>query len=283
MGADLWNVAREGLAHRSGRIGHHSLDHRPRRTPFYTREIRGCLLAWVRFVWLVPLLGAVLYLFCRKRPLRRHAACVARRPETYRAEAAVSGCSPDELHNTPWAYRPFVHAGASRGRSGEKALLRATGSSRSSNGDEAYPAMLQAVAEAKRTISFSTYIFDRDEAGLEFARAFGDAKRRGVEVRVLIDAAGTRYSFPSIMPYAPKGESALRPFFWPAFALWRMMSMNMRTHRKILVADGQVGFTGGINIRKGHCLQKNPKRPVQDLIFASKARGGDPIARSVRR
>jgi len=55
--------------------------------------------------------------------------------------------------------------------------------------------------------------------------------------------------------------------FLPAFALWRMMSMNMRTHRKILVADGQVGFTGGINIRKGHCLQKNPKRPVQDLHF----------------
>src|SRR5205823_11739819 len=55
--------------------------------------------------------------------------------------------------------------------------------------------------------------------------------------------------------------------FLPAFALWRMMSMNMRTHRKIMVADGQLGFTGGLNIRIGHCLKRNPRRPVQDLHF----------------
>jgi cardiolipin synthase len=45
------------------------------------------------------------------------------------------------------------------------------------------------------------------------------------------------------------------------------MAMNMRTHRKILVADGRVGFTGGMNIRVGHCLQRHPRSPVQDIHF----------------
>src|SRR5207237_1067746 len=123
-----------------------------------------------------------------------------------------------------------------------------------------------AIRESQRTLSLLTYIFDRDEIGLEFARALGEATRRGVEVRVLIDAAGTRYSMPTILRTLRK-EKIRYARFLPAFALWRMMSMNMRTHRKILVADGRLGFTGGINIRKGHCLNRNPARPVQDIHF----------------
>jgi cardiolipin synthase len=61
--------------------------------------------------------------------------------------------------------------------------------------------------------------------------------------------------------------------FLPAFALWRMMSMNMRTHRKIMVVDGRFGFTGGLNIRQGHCLKSNPRRPVRDIHF----RVGGPV------
>lgn len=59
--------------------------------------------------------------------------------------------------------------------------------------------MLEAIRQARRTVAFYTYIFDRDVAGLAFARALGEATRRGVEVRVLIDAAGTRYSWPTIL------------------------------------------------------------------------------------
>jgi cardiolipin synthase len=87
-----------------------------------------------------------------------------------------------------------------------------------------------------------------------------------VEVRVLIDAAGTRYSWPSILR-ALRHEKVRHARFLPGFALWRLMSINLRTHRKILVVDGRIGFTGGMNIRAGHCLQKNPKHPVQDLHF----------------
>jgi cardiolipin synthase A/B len=55
--------------------------------------------------------------------------------------------------------------------------------------------------------------------------------------------------------------------FLPTFSLWRFMSMNLRTHRKILVVDGRIGFTGGMNIRAGHALNDNPKHPVQDIHF----------------
>jgi cardiolipin synthase A/B len=137
------------------------------------------------------------------------------------------------------------------------------------NGDEAYPAMLEAIHNARQTVSFVTYIFDRDEVGMDFAHALGEAVRRGVEVRVLIDAMGTRYSWPTIL-HTLRREGVKHARFLPSVALRHLMSMNMRTHRKILVADGRVGFTGGMNIRVGHCLQRQPPNPVQDVHFRVK-------------
>jgi cardiolipin synthase len=134
------------------------------------------------------------------------------------------------------------------------------------NGDEAYPAMLQAIAGARDSITLSTYIFDRDEAGLAFARALGAAVKRGVEVRVLIDATGTRYSWPPILG-ALKREGVRFARFLRTFPLRRLLEMNLRNHRKILVVDGRMGFTGGMNIRVGHWLAKQPARPVRDLHF----------------
>jgi cardiolipin synthase len=134
------------------------------------------------------------------------------------------------------------------------------------NGDEAYPAMLEAIQKARHTVSFVTYIFDRDEVGTVFAHALGEAARRGVEVRVLIDATGARYSWPTILRTLRR-EGVRYARFLPSFALWHLTWMNMRTHRKILVVDGCIGFTGGMNIRIGHCLQRRPPNPVQDIHF----------------
>jgi len=134
------------------------------------------------------------------------------------------------------------------------------------NGDAAFPAMLAAIQQAKRSITLATYIFDHDEAGLAFAGALGEAVRRGVEVRVLVDAAGTRYSWPPITG-ALKREGIPYARFLPTFAPWRLLSMNLRNHRKILVVDGRIGFTGGMNIRVGNCLEKRPSHPVRDLHF----------------
>jgi cardiolipin synthase len=101
---------------------------------------------------------------------------------------------------------------------------------------------------------------------MAFAHALGEAARRGVEVRVLIDAMGTWYSWPTIF-HALHREGVKYARFLRPFALWHLMSINMRTHRKILVVDGRVGFTGGMNIRARNCLRRQPPHPVQDIHF----------------
>ncbi|MGH7699681.1 MAG: phospholipase D-like domain-containing protein [Gemmatimonadales bacterium] len=134
------------------------------------------------------------------------------------------------------------------------------------NGDTAYPAMLAAIDGAGRSIALSTYIFDNDRAGRRLLDALERARGRGVQVRVLVDSVGARYSWPPIL-------RALRARRVPAAAFgrtilpWRVPYFNLRNHRKILVVDGRVGFTGGMNIRAGHLVAERPRHPVQDLHF----------------
>jgi len=232
----------------------------------YKRDSRAAI-AWVGFVWLVPLLGGVLYFIFGVNRLRRQAAFLRGNLERYRAQIQTAPCSPEELHQHLPGHTGHLHLLARVvGEVVQTPLLPGNRIDPLINGDEAFPAMLEAIRQARRSISFITYIFDRDEIGLAFAHELGEAVRRGVAVRVLIDAAGTRYSLPTILP-ALRREGVNYARFLPAFALWRMMSMNMRTHRKILVADGRLGFTGGMNIRVGHCLLRQAKRPVQDIHF----------------
>lgn len=85
-------------------------------------------------------------------------------------------------------------------------------------GDAAYAAMLEAIGEAKRSIILETYIFDNDRIGARFVAALERAKFRGVEVRVLVDAVGARYSVPSILPTLR--EKASLPMCSTAMSSW---------------------------------------------------------------
>ncbi|MBL8629937.1 MAG: cardiolipin synthase [Rhodospirillaceae bacterium] len=133
------------------------------------------------------------------------------------------------------------------------------------NGDMAYPAMLEAIAGAKHTIALSTYIFDYDATGQTFVAALVAAVARGVNVRVMIDDVGLHYSAHAIDEYLAKGGVATVRFIPHNLRFIRFF--NLRNHRKIMVADGQVGFIGGINIRHGNMLSAKPKHPVQDIHF----------------
>jgi cardiolipin synthase len=137
------------------------------------------------------------------------------------------------------------------------------------NGDEAFPAMLAAIESAQKSISLCTYIFDNDPSGRDFVAALGRAVKRGVEVRVLIDSAGARYSFPSIL-HKLRHHKVRCARFLPSslFAPWRVATINLRNHRKVLAIDGRLAFTGGMNIRHGNVLNAKPKSPVQDLHFS---------------
>ena len=223
-------------------------------------------IAWVGFIWLVPLVGAVTYFIFGVNRIRHKAALLRSNLERYRSQAVKPECLPEELQgHLPDRGGHLKMLALVVGGMVERPLLPGNRIDALVGGDEAYPAMLDAIRHAKQTVSFMTYIFDRDDVGLAFAHALGEAARRGVEVRVLVDATGSRYSWPTIIGTL-RQEGVKFARFLP-LTLWHLMSMNMHTHRKILVVDGCVGFTGGMNIRVGHCIQRQPKKPVLDIHF----------------
>jgi len=114
------------------------------------------------------------------------------------------------------------------------------------NGDEIFPAMLEAIKGAKRTITFETYIYWSGEIGKKFADALSERAQAGVEVRMVIDWVGT-IKMDDAMLGQMKAAGVLiekyRPLRW-----YNISRMNNRTHRKLLVVDGKIGFTGGVGI-----------------------------------
>ena len=227
------------------------------------RDPRAAAL-WLGFIWLLPLLGPVLYLAFGVNRIRRRALSLRAGRSTEERPAEPLPEDMGEPHRLEAEHlRMLAHV---VDRVATQPLLAGNGVQALVNGDEAFPAMLAAIEAATKTISLATYIFDRDRSGRQFAAALGRAVARGVQVRVLVDAAGARYSWPTIMGELKRaGVTAAR--FLPTLAPWRLTAMNLHNHRKLLVADGRVGFTGGINIREGSMLGEQPRRPVQDLHF----------------
>ncbi len=114
------------------------------------------------------------------------------------------------------------------------------------NGDQIFPAMLTAIREARHTITFETYIYWSGEIGKQFAVALSERARAGVEVRVILDWVGSgKVDDAYLAEMQSNGVHIHRyhPVRW--YTAWRM---NNRTHRKLLVVDGRVGFTGGVGI-----------------------------------
>ena len=115
------------------------------------------------------------------------------------------------------------------------------------NGDEAYPAMLELINSAKSRISLETYIVDKDATTDRFFTALKEAAARGVEVRVLVDAAGFRRGMVAQLDELSRHGVQARVFN-PFFFSWTVIRGNNRDHRKILVVDGCHAILGGINI-----------------------------------
>lgn len=130
------------------------------------------------------------------------------------------------------------------------------------NGEEAYPAMLAAIEKAVSSVHLCTYIFDGDETGRRFTDALAAAASRGVEVRVIVDSLGQRYSKPTAHGLLKGSKVQFRSFL----PLRPGGYVNLRNHRKILVVDGTTGFTGGMNIGNRHIVGRSPKA-VADLHF----------------
>jgi cardiolipin synthase A/B len=114
------------------------------------------------------------------------------------------------------------------------------------NGDEIFPAMLEAIQGARRTITFETYIYWSGEIGGAFADALAERARAGVKVHVLLDWVGSgKMDATTIASMEQAGIEVRKyhPLRW-----YNLGRLNNRTHRKLLVVDGRIGFTGGVGI-----------------------------------
>ncbi len=114
------------------------------------------------------------------------------------------------------------------------------------NGDEIFPAMLEAIRGAQKSITFETYIYWSGEVGKEFAEALQERARAGVTVKAMIDWGGSIKMEDSLLEDLKKSGvdvQQYRPLKW-----YNLGRLNNRTHRKLLVVDGKVGFTGGVGI-----------------------------------
>jgi cardiolipin synthase len=113
------------------------------------------------------------------------------------------------------------------------------------NGDETFPAMLDAIKSAKISITFESFIF-RNEIGREFCEALSQAAARGVRVHILLDWIGSRTMDQELLKRAANAGAQVRIYHELSWYHWRRI--NNRTHRKLLVVDGAKGFTGGVGI-----------------------------------
>lgn len=114
------------------------------------------------------------------------------------------------------------------------------------NGDQIFPSMLQAIRSAKKTITFETYIYWSGNIGSAFADALAERARAGVKVHVLIDWVGSGKMDEALIKKIKDAGVDVRKFHKPAW--YNITRLNNRTHRKLLVVDGAVGFTGGVGI-----------------------------------
>ncbi|GJD67979.1 phospholipase D-like domain-containing protein [Methylobacterium gnaphalii] len=221
------------------------------------KRVVGAAIGWIGLAWLAPVFGSVLYLLFGINRVERRARRLKRKPsqqmdDTPQPTAAV----PEAYAALDLAVRSITGLPTVAGTA--IAVFR--------NGDEAYPAMLAAIEEARISVALSSYIFRDDEIGNAFIRALMAAKARGAEVRVIIDGIGSGYFRPAAWRHLTRAGIPAGLFMHSALP-WRMPFLNLRSHKKLLIVDGRLAFTGGVNISDGNRLASKPAYPIRDTHF----------------
>jgi cardiolipin synthase A/B len=133
------------------------------------------------------------------------------------------------------------------------------------NGDEIFPAMLEAIGKARRTIDLLTFVYWEGQIGREFAHALADRAKAGARVRVLLDAWGARPIDRSMVDMMEDAGATIR-WFRPLHR-FRPGQVNHRTHRKVMIVDEAVGFTGGVGIADEWLGDARNEREWRDTHF----------------
>jgi cardiolipin synthase A/B len=223
----------------------------------YKRNI-GTSISWMGIAWLSPFIGGALYFALGVNRVKRRAKRLRRERSHLFLVDEVAPNAPDAGPLAPLEYAIGHLTGLSAEAGNALELLR--------NGDEAYPAMLAAIDAATKSVGLCSYIFRADAAGEPFIEALIRAHRRGVQVRVLVDGIGSGYFWSGAYDRLRRAGVPVDRFLH-SYVPWRTPFLNLRNHRKLLVVDGCIAFTGGINIAAENVQAAKPRHPVLDTHF----------------
>lgn len=217
-----------------------------------TKQSTRAATGWIALAWLSPLLGAVLYLALGINRVRRRATAL-RPPRSGRV-----GPAPSTADRSEQALTPLSGLADAVGTLTGRPLVAGNTVTPLFDGGDTFPAMVAAIEGAETSVALVTFLWDDDTWGRRIADAVADAHDRGVEVRVLIDGIGdVVFSWPSAARHLVGRGVRVERFLWN----WdprRLTLVNLRNHRKILVVDGRVGFTGGMNARDAYMPADSP-------------------------
>jgi len=230
----------------------------------YKRDSRAAF-GWIAVCVLAPVAGPVLYLFFglnRVRGRARDLGLTGFRLGYERGHRlAALEAIPDSVQPQ---FRNLAQVGQGLSR---HALSDGNRVDTLVNGEQAYPAMLEAIASARSHVLLTTYLLDNDWTGQTFTETLSKAAGRGVDVRVLLDGFGDWYSWPKSSRRLRRAGLKVARFLAPRL-FPPSLAINMRNHHKTLIIDDRIGFAGGMNIGDRHCLEldSNP-RPTADVHF----------------
>jgi cardiolipin synthase A/B len=223
-------------------------------------------LAWIMMLAALPLVGVPIYLIVGPRRLRRKklrlglarkriGSLLRQWREARATRLSVQG--------------QLMRAGTQLGQLPPEEALEVR---LFVEGDACYDALVVAIAGARHHVHLEYYIFRDDATGTRIIDALVERARAGIEVRLLVDAVGARLRRPALQAMRAAGVDVCFFNGVRIFRVWRRL-MNFRTHRKIVVIDGALGFTGGMNITDVHSARVSGESAWRDthVCFAGPA------------
>ena len=225
------------------------------------REPRASLL-WIIVCIFIPILGPILYLLLginRSHYLHDRIAEKAGSQTSLLSHQNIEASEQHNIHYPKHVVLVSAVTGLPLSEGNQVDILN--------NGDEAYPAMLNAINRAKDWVYLCMYIFEHKGIGGEFIEALGHANKRGVQIRVLLDGIGSFYNLGRTHSRLKK-KGIKVSYFLPPRLIPLQLDINLRNHRKILITDGIEGFIGGMNIRQSHLINNNQNTHLtRDIMF----------------
>jgi len=224
----------------------------------YKRDTRSAL-GWIMACIFIPFGGPVTYFLFGINRVRTRARSLKRRLFKIRFEVGRAKPIPQGLYEKGIRAIGYHITGTELSLDNSITIFH--------NGDNAYPAMLEAIKQSTDRVYLTTYILKSDKIGKTFIDALADAVVRGVEVKVLVDGIGELYSWtkPSKLLMDKKVSVAK---FMPPSLFPPNIYINMRNHRKLLIVDNDIAFAGGMNISDDNMSLTNKPRQITDTHFS---------------